>query len=68
MALSKNKAVRAAYEAGTYTDSQGFEWRRGMDGWFLDDVDGKGGRMLCWHHDFVEMIEKEHPEPEAEDD
>jgi hypothetical protein len=58
----RNKAVEAAYEAGKYTDEDGTEWRRGMDGWFLDNVDGKGGKMLCYHHDMVEKIEREHPE------
>lgn len=59
MALSQNKAVRAAYETGTYTDPLGNEWRRGMDGWFLDF--GKQGRALLYHHMFVEKIEEEHP-------
>ena len=55
-------AVTKAYEAGKYTDAQGNEWRRGMDGWFLDNVVGKGGVMLVRHHDMVDMIEKETPE------
>lgn len=59
MALSKNKAVREAYAAGTYTDARGHSWRRGMDGWFLEGVDYI---MVSYHHDMVEMIEKEHPE------
>lgn len=62
MAMSSNPAVRAAYEARTYTDAHGNEWRRGMDGWFLDNVDGKGGMMLCRHHDFVAMVERENEE------
>lgn len=33
-----------------------------MDGWFLDNVDGKGGTMLCRHHDMIEMMEWENPE------
>lgn len=58
----RNKAVEAAYESRTYVDAEGNEWRRGMDGWFLDNVDGKGGTMLCYHHDMVAMIEREHPD------
>jgi len=59
MALSKNKAVRAAYEAGTYTSADGNVWRRGMDGWFLEGVDYT---FLVRHHEMVEMMEKAHPE------
>ncbi|HJW01590.1 MAG TPA: hypothetical protein VJ617_21060 [Arthrobacter sp.] len=62
MALSNNPAVRMAYAAGTYTDKNGREWRRGMDGWFLDNWDSKGGVLLTYHHLMVEMIEKENPE------
>lgn len=58
--LSKNKAVTKAYEEGTYTDKNGVVWRRGMDGWFDDDF--PGGIFLSRHHNFVEMVEKEHPE------
>lgn len=58
----RNEAVEAAYETRTYVDAKGNEWRRGMDGWFLDNVDGKGGVMLVRHHDMVELIEEEHPE------
>lgn len=58
----RNKAVEAAYASGKYTDDKGRSWRRGMDGWFLDDVDGKGGLLLCRHHDMVEMMEREHPD------
>lgn len=61
MALSKNPAVTKAYDDRTYTDAEGRQWRRGMDGWFLDNVDGKGGTMLIWHHLMVEKIEKENP-------
>ena len=61
MSLNNNPAVRKAYEDRTYTDARGNQWRRGMDGWFLDNVDGKGGVMLCRHGDFVELVEKEHP-------
>jgi hypothetical protein len=60
VSLSKNPAVIEAYEAGTYTDLNGMLWRRGMDGWFHDLPDN--GVMLTWHHHFVEMIEREHPE------
>jgi hypothetical protein len=60
----RNKAVEAAYAARTYVDARGNEWRRGMDGWFLDNVDGKGGIMLCRHHDMVKMMEREHPDDE----
>lgn len=60
MAFSDNKAVRAAYEAGTYIDSQGVSWRRGMDGWFDDNF--QGGMFLCRHDDFVEFVEKENPD------
>jgi hypothetical protein len=60
MALSKNTAVRKAYEEGFYTTQEGDTWRKGMDGWFLvhdgDDI------ILSWHHHFVELIEKENPE------
>lgn len=58
----RNKAVEAAYESGSYVDADGKKWRRGMDGWFLDNVDGKGGVMLVRHHDMVEVMEREHPE------
>lgn len=61
MSLSKNKAVRKAYETGEYTDNVGVTWRKGMDGWF-DDSYGPNAVFLARHHDFVEMIEKEHPE------
>lgn len=61
MALSDNPAVRKAYDDGTYTDAKGVTYRRGMDGWFVDNIDGKGGMMLVWHHHFVELIEKENP-------
>ncbi len=63
VSLNDNPVVRKAYEDRTYTDTRGRDWRRGLDGWFLDDVDGRGGIMLCRHQDFVEMIEKEHPTP-----
>lgn len=59
--MSTNPTVRKAYEEGTYTDADGRKWRRGMDGWFLDNVDGKGGMMLVRHHHMVELIEREHP-------
>ena len=62
MGLSKNKAVDAAYEARTDVDAEGTKWRRGMDGWFLDNVDGKGGFMLIRHDRMVEIIEEENPE------
>lgn len=58
----RNKAVGAAYESGAYVDAEGRKWRKGMDGWFLDNVDGKGGKMLVYHHHMVEKIEKEHPD------
>lgn len=61
MSLNDNPAVRKAYEDRTYTDLQGNEWRRGMDGWFLDNVDGKGGVMLCRHDDFVDLVLEENP-------
>lgn len=60
MALSKNKAVRAAYDAGTYTDALGVSWRKGMDGWFDDNY--FGGMFLARHDDMVAMIEKENPD------
>lgn len=62
MGLTENIAVRTAYETGSYTDSDGAKWRRGMDGWFFDNVDGKGGVMLIRHHHMVEKIEREHPD------
>jgi hypothetical protein len=58
----RNKAVEAAYESGKYNDEDGREWRRGLDGWFLDNVDGRGGVMLVRHDDMVELMEREHPE------
>lgn len=61
MSLNDNPAVRKAYEDRTYTDANGAEWRRGLDGWFLDDCDGKGGVMLVRHDDFVRYVEKENP-------
>ena len=61
MSLNDNPAVRKAYEDRTYTDAKGNQWRRGMDGWFLNNVDGKGGVMLCRHDDFVELVLTEHP-------
>ena len=57
---STNQAVRAAYAAGQYTDKVGIEYRRGMDGWFADVGDGDG-ILLIRHHDFVALIEEEHP-------
>ena len=59
--FNDHPAVAKAYEDRTYTDAKGNKWRRGMDGWFLDDVDGKGGVMLARHDDFVELVLKEHP-------
>lgn len=53
-------SVRAAYEAGTYTDAHGCSWRRGMDGWFTDFDDGSV--MLCRHDDFASMVRDENPE------
>lgn len=61
MAQSSNPAVKKAYEDGTYTTADGYTWRRGMDGWFMDNVDGKGGMMLTYHHLMIELIEKENP-------
>lgn len=58
----RNKAVEAAYEKRTYVDAEGKEWRRGLDGWFLDNPYGTGGVMLVRHHDMVALIEKENPE------
>jgi len=62
MTLSKNPAVADAYRKGTYLDARGNEWRRGMDGWFLDNADGKGGVMLVRHHDMQTLIETENTE------
>lgn len=61
MSLNDNPAVKKAYEDRSYTDKNGDTWRRGMDGWFLDDAMGPGTVLLVRHHDFVEIIEKEHP-------
>lgn len=61
MSLNDNPAVRKAYEDRTYTDASGDVWRRGMDGWFLDDAAGPGTVLLVRHEDFVAIIEKEHP-------
>jgi hypothetical protein len=60
--MSDNPAVATAYQTCRYVDKDGNEWRRGLDGWFLDNVDGKGGVMLVYHHDMQAMIEKEHPQ------
>ena len=60
--VARTAAVTKAYKAGKYTDARGNEWRRGLDGWFLDNVDGKGGVMLVRHHDMADMIDKENPE------
>jgi hypothetical protein len=54
-------AVRLAYASRAYTDRNGDVWRLGMDGWFLDDAAGPGTVMLVRHHEFVAIIEKEHP-------
>lgn len=62
-----NPAVRKAYEDKVYTDTTGAEWKRGMDGWFLENIDGRGGIMLARHHDFVALVEKEHPMPEKKE-
>jgi hypothetical protein len=63
VSLNDNPAVKKAYEDRTYTDTaKGRTWRRGMDGWFLDGVEGEG-IYLIRHHDFVAMVEKEHPAP-----
>jgi hypothetical protein len=48
--------VQAAYSAGFYIDNEGKRWRKGMDGWFLDNVDGKGGVLLVRHHDMESLI------------
>lgn len=55
----RNPAVKAAYDAGEYTDKKGQHWRRGMDGWFLDIGEAT---LLARHDDFVALIEKENPE------
>lgn len=60
--LNDNKAVKTAYEKGTYTDARGRQWRRGMDGWFL--VHDGDGIFLARHHDMIAMIEKERPDKE----
>lgn len=61
MSLNDNPAVRKAYEDRVYTDKQGQEWHRGLDGWF-HEVSEKSS-LLVRHHDFVELVEKEHPQP-----
>lgn len=60
MALSQNKAVRVAYDKGTYTGGDGITWSRGMDGWF----DRSNPDLICLirHHDFVRMVETENPD------
>lgn len=58
--FSDNTAVHKAYEDRKYTDLEGNEWVKGMDGWFL--IFENGSRCLVWHHHFVEKIEEEHPE------
>jgi hypothetical protein len=60
MSLNDNPAVRKAYEERTYTDRDGAVWRRGLDGWFLDNFEGI---YLVRHPDFVKKVEKEHPKP-----
>lgn len=69
MSLNDNPAVRKAYEDRTYTAADGTSWRRGLDGWFTDIVTdlGPDGLMLIRHHDFVELVEKEHPITSTED-
>jgi hypothetical protein len=52
-------AVQKAYEDRTYTDAEGTVWRRGMDGWFVDDFEG--GIYLIRHEDFVALVLKENP-------
>lgn len=54
-------AVRDAYEARAYTDRNGHVWRLGMDGWFNDQLINDGV-LLIRHHDFVQIVEKEHAE------
>ena len=58
--MSGNGVVTKAYEDGTYTDSEGREWRRGMDGWF--NVWPDGTIYLVPHDSMVAVIEKENPE------
>ena len=57
-------AVAKAYEDRTYTDAEGRTWRRGMDGWFLDDFEG--GIYLMRHGDFVDLVMKENPTEKEE--
>lgn len=61
LADGRHPRVESAYYDGKYTDKEGNEWRRGMDGWFLDNIDGKGGVMLSRHDDFVALVERENP-------
>lgn len=56
----ENLAVAEAYKLGTYTDSKGQVWQRGMDGWFFEM--SKDSSLLIRHGDFIELIEKEHPD------
>lgn len=61
MNFNDNKAVKTAYEFGSYVDAAGKSWRRGMDGWFLDSADGRGV-FLMRHHHMIAKIEEENPE------
>lgn len=60
MGLSENRAVNLAYSKGNYTDADGRQWRRGMDGWFLENTVNQ--IVLIRHHDFVSKVEGEHPD------
>lgn len=51
-------AVRAAYAARVYVDRDGTTWRRGLDGWFGDDMPGV--THLLRHHDMQALIVQEH--------
>jgi hypothetical protein len=48
------------FEAGAYTDKEGREWRRGLDGWF--NVWPDGTIYLIPHDDMRAVIEEENPD------
>jgi len=50
--------VKEVFRAMIYVDTQGVEWRRGLDGWFRD-LPGKNNIYLRRHDVMAEVIEKE---------
>jgi hypothetical protein len=50
--------VKEVFRAMIYTDAQGVEWRRGMDGWFRD-LPETNSVYLRRHDVMAEVIDKE---------